>query len=213
MFRCSAIPAACLSLAILPAQAQQATVPIDSIPLETVPSPAPTYQATPQPQPQLLPQPQMQPQAQPSAPAGAAPVLRGTHGNWEIRCIGQSDCVMTQMHQRGPNSADAVFTVIKPQGMTDPQGNRIEAFAEIVVPLGVYLPGGLGLKVDDQPARAAPFERCISEGCVVRAPISSSMIEAMRRGSTATIVIFSAPEQPVQIPISLSGFTAAFQAI
>jgi invasion protein IalB len=141
-----------------------------------------------------------------------APTLRATYGDWEIRCITDTDCVMTQLHRRSEQSADAVFTVVKPQGLTGDDGQPIEAFAEIVVPLGVYLPGGLGLKVDESPAKAAPYERCIDEGCVVRAPISPTMLANMRAGATAYIVIFGGPERPVQIPISLAGFTAAFDS-
>ena len=190
-----------LALSGFAASAQNAGS-LDTVPLESTPLPAQPYieqtvrAAAPLPQ-----------------PAQGAPALRETHGDWEIRCISQSDCVMTQMHQRSANSADAVFTVVKPNGLTDANGAPITAFAEIVVPLGVYLPGGLGLKVDANPARAAPFERCIDEGCVVRAPISSGMVDAMRQGSTVNIVIFGAPEKPIQIPISLRGFTAAFDAI
>lgn len=119
---------------------------------------------------------------------------------------------MTQLHRRSEQSADAVFTVVKSGGLTGTDGQTFESFAEIVVPLGVYLPGGLGLKVDDQPAKAAPFERCIDEGCVVRAPISRTMLANLKAGGTVNIVIFGAPEQPVQIPMSLSGFTAAYDS-
>lgn len=205
----------------------QTTIPLETVPLETQPLQPQTVQPQPQvqpaqpqvqpAQPQVQPaQPQVQPAqpqtAQPAAPA-TAPSLRATHGSWEVRCVSDADCVMTQIHRRTPGTADAVFTVIKPNGLTDGQGNPVGAFAEIVVPLGVYLPGGLGLKVDETPARAAPFERCIPEGCVVRAPISDSMLAQMKAGSTAYVVIFGAPEKPVQIPISLAGFTNAFGAI
>jgi len=168
-----------------PVMAQQATQP-----LETQPLPAETYQAQ---------------------PTGAS--VRAVHGAWEIRCVRENDCVMTQLHRRSEQSADAVFTVIKPQGLNTADGQPVEAFAEIVVPLGVYLPGGLGLKVDQQPAKAAPFERCIDAGCVVRAPLSSELLNNMKAGTTAYVVIFGGPEQPVQIPISLSGFTAAFDSL
>jgi len=150
--------------------------------------------------------------ATPSLAQEAPPSLRATHGDWEVRCVTETDCVMTQLHRRSEQSADAVFTIVKSAGLTGNDGQSFEAFAEIVVPLGVYLPGGLGLKVDDQPAKAAPFERCIDEGCVVRAPISATMLGNLKAGGTVNIVIFSAPERPVQIPMSLAGFTAAYDS-
>jgi len=150
--------------------------------------------------------------ATPSLAQEAPPSLRTTYGDWEVRCVTETDCVMTQLHRRSEQSADAVFTIVKSAGLTGNDGQSFEAFAEIVVPLGVYLPGGLGLKVDDQPAKAAPFERCIDEGCVVRAPISATMLGNLKAGGTVNIVIFSAPERPVQIPMSLAGFTAAYDS-
>lgn len=170
-----------------PALAQQ-TVPLQTQPLQTQPLPPQTQQ-----------------------PAGT-PGLRATYGDWEIRCVTDTDCVMTQLHRRSERSADAVFTIIKPQGLVGDDGQPIVAFAEIVVPLGVYLPGGLGLKVDDQPAKAAPYERCIEEGCVVRAPISPTMLGNLKAGGTVFLVVFGSPEKPVQIPMSLAGFTAAFNS-
>ncbi len=205
MIRSLALILACLTT---PTLAQQQPLPLETqaLPLETQPLP---LEAQPLPlQPQPLPAETST--AQPAQPGGAS--LRATHGDWEIRCVREDDCVMTQLHRRSQQSADAVFTIIKPRGLSAENGQPIEAFAEIVVPLGVYLPGGLGLKVDQQPAKAAPFERCIDAGCIVRAPLSGDLLSNMKTGNTAFIVIFGGPEQPVQVPISLSGFTAAFDS-
>lgn len=150
--------------------------------------------------------------ATPALAQDASPSLRATYGDWEVRCVTDADCVMTQLHRRSEQSADAVFTIVKATGLAGSDGQTFEAFAEIVVPLGVYLPGGLGLKVDNQPAKAAPFERCIDEGCVVRAPISATMLGNLKAGGTVNIVIFGGPEKPVQIPMSLAGFTAAYDS-
>jgi invasion protein IalB len=152
-----------------------------------------------------------QPYAAP-ATAAAAPTLRATHGDWEVHCYGDGTCFMSQLHRRSAGTSDAVFTIAKPGDLTGDNGETYAAFAEIVVPLGVYLPGGLGLKVDQLPAKAAPFERCIDEGCMVRAPVSQTMLANLKGGGVANIVIFAGPDRPVQIPISLAGFTAAYDS-
>ncbi len=137
------------------------------------------------------------------------PTLKATHGQWEVRCFGQDDCIMTQLHQRTAETADAVFTIFKPKGLRDNSGNPIIALAEIVVPLGVFLPGALGLQVDQNEPKAVPFERCIPDGCVVRAPIAATMLEQMKSGGTAYLIVSPSPDERVRLPISLSGFTAA----
>jgi len=152
---------------------------------------------------------QPQAQAQP-AQRGPSASVKSTHGSWTVRCFAPSECVMTQRHRRTPSTADAVLTIIRPQGLNDPQGNQVQALAEIIVPLGVYLPNGIGLQVDGREPRAAPFERCISDGCVVRAPITGTMLDQLKAGGTANLILSGSPTQVVNIPISLSGFTAAF---
>ncbi len=208
MIRLSALSLALLTTSVLAQETQQQSI----IPLTGTG----TYETVPldgyvtQPGQPVPAQPQ---QTGAYVQSGTGPALKARHGDWEIRCVNGNDCVMTQLHRRSEQSADAVFTIIKTEGLNTEDGLPVEAFAEIVVPLGVYLPGGLGLKVDQKPAQAAPFERCIDAGCVVRAPLSAELLTNMRAGNIANIVVFGAPDQPVQIPISLSGFTAAFSAL
>lgn len=159
----------------------------------------------------LLPCAALAQSAQPAQPP--APTLKGTHGQWEVRCFGQDDCIMTQLHQRTSETADAVFTIFKPKGLLDNNGQPILALAEIVVPLGVFLPGALGLQVDGNEPKAVPFERCIPDGCVVRAPIAAAMLEQMKSGGTANLIVSPSPDERVKLPISLSGFTAAFNSL
>lgn len=159
----------------------------------------------------LLPFTALAQSTQPAPPA--APTLKGTYGQWEVRCYGQDDCIMTQLHQRTSETADAVFTIFKPKGLKDNNGQPILALAEIVVPLGVFLPGALGLQVDQNEPKAVPFERCIPDGCVVRAPIAAAMLEQMKVGGTANLIVSPSPDERVKLPISLSGFTAAFNSL
>ena len=145
--------------------------------------------------------------------AASGATLKVTHGSWEVWCYGGGDCIMTQLHRRTSETADAVFTIFKPQGLQGDDGQPIEALAEIVVPLGVFLPGALGLQVDGNEPRAVPFERCIPDGCVVRAPVAAGMLAQMRAGGTAYLILSPSPDERVRLPISLAGFTAAFDSL
>jgi len=151
--------------------------------------------------------------AQSATGSASGATLKATHGSWEVWCYGGGDCIMTQLHRRTNETADAVFTIFKPQALQGNDGQPIEALAEIVVPLGVFLPGALGLQVDDNEPRAVPFERCIPDGCVVRAPVAAGMLSQMRAGGTAYLILSPSPDERVRLPISLSGFTAAFDSL
>ena len=82
-----------------------------------------------------------------------------------------------------------------------------------LITLGVFLPGALGLQIDASQPKAVPFERCIPDGCVVRAPIAAAMLAQMRAGTTAHLIVSPSPQERVKLPISLNGFTAAFNSL
>ena len=54
----------------------------------------------------------------------------------------------------------------------------------ITLPLGVFLPAGIKLQVDDagKDATGAPFVQCIQEGCQARAKLDNKMIAKMKSG-------------------------------
>jgi len=149
------------------------------------------------------------------AQSQAAPTssLTATHGSWEVWCDASNDCIMTQLHRRTTETADAVFTIFKPKNATDNTGQTFAAAAEIVVPLGVFLPGALGLQIDASQPKAVPFERCIPDAHVVRVQLAAAMLAQMKAGSMMHLIVSPSPVDRVRMPISLNGFTAAFDSL
>ena len=92
-------------------------------------------------------------------------------------------------------------------------GGEAAAGATIVAPLETDLVRGLGLKIDSAAARGYPFNFCAPVGCVSRMGFDANGLGALKRGNAATVSLlpFGAnPEEPVELPMSLTGFTAAF---
>lgn len=83
----------------------------------------------------------------------------------------------------------------------------------IITPLGVLLPSGLGLKIDDEDIGRAGFVRCIAEGCLAEVILEDELLNKLRRGQQATFIVFVSPEDGIGIPISLSGFSAGYDAL
>ncbi len=83
----------------------------------------------------------------------------------------------------------------------------------VLAPLGVLLPMGLGLRVDDADVGRAGFVRCLPNGCIVEVVMQDDLIEKMQKGNAATFVIFQTPEEGIGIPISLNGFSEGFNAL
>jgi len=83
----------------------------------------------------------------------------------------------------------------------------------ILAPLGVLLPSGLGLKVDNNDMGRAGFVRCLPNGCVAEVILEDKLLTALRGGQTATFIIFQTPEEGIGIPISLKGFAPGYDAL
>lgn len=83
----------------------------------------------------------------------------------------------------------------------------------VLAPLGVLLPSGLGLKIDQNEMGRAGFVRCLPDGCLAEVILDDDLIGKLRNGKTATFVIFQTPEEGIGIPISLTGFGPGFDAL
>jgi invasion protein IalB len=81
------------------------------------------------------------------------------------------------------------------------------------VPLGVLLPTGLGLKIDNQDVGNAPFLKCGKRGCIAEVVLQDEVIQKMKNGTNAMFIIFDTPDAGIGIPISLQGFGAALSAL
>jgi len=139
--------------------------------------------------------------------------FNGTFDDWRLRCIATADgndpCQMYQLLSDSAGSAIAEFTMFRL-----PEGAQAAAGATIVAPLETALEQGLTIKVDDAPARRYPFAFCNTVGCYARIGLTAEDVDAYRRGAQASIRIvpIAAPDQTVEVGLSLTGFTAAFDA-
>jgi len=83
----------------------------------------------------------------------------------------------------------------------------------IQLPLGLYLPSGVELQVDDNKVIALPLQTCEASGCYVGAPVPAELAEQLRRGTLLRIGFKNLAETKIDVPMPLAGFAAAFDAI
>ncbi|MBA4782650.1 MAG: invasion associated locus B family protein [Rhizobiales bacterium] len=139
--------------------------------------------------------------------------VKQVHGGWEIRCetptgAQAEQCAMIQfvVADDRPNVGLTVILL----RTADKKAHVLRVLA----PLGVLLPSGLGLRVDEANLGSAPFVRCLPDGgCVSEIVMDDKLVGQLKKGKTATFVIFQTPEEGIGIPIALNGFTAAFDAL
>jgi invasion protein IalB len=146
------------------------------------------------------------------APAQAQGVVKSKHGDWELRCetppgASREQCALLQSvaAEDKPN-VNLVVIVLK----TADGKSRL---LRVIAPLGVLLPNGLGLKIDQADVGRAGFVRCLPTGCVAEVIMEDKLIDQMRTGQTATFIIYQTPEEGIGIPLNLAGFKDGYEKL
>lgn len=144
--------------------------------------------------------------------AQAQGVVKSKHGDWELRCetppgASREQCALLQSvaAEDKPN-VNLVVIVLK----TADGKSRL---LRVIAPLGVLLPNGLGLKIDQADIGRAGFVRCLPTGCVAEVIMEDKLIDQMRTGQTATFIIYQTPEEGIGIPLNLAGFKDGYEKL
>ncbi|MDD7911303.1 MULTISPECIES: invasion associated locus B family protein [Pseudovibrio] len=138
--------------------------------------------------------------------------VKAVYNDWQLRCDtppgAQSEqCALIQ-NVTAEDRENVGLTVIV-LNTADKQGSILRVLA----PLGVLLPSGLGLRIDDEDIGNAAFVRCLPNGCVSEVILRDDLVAKLQAGSMATFIIFQTPEEGIGIPISLSGFSEGYKAL
>ncbi|MCG6884662.1 MAG: invasion associated locus B family protein [Silicimonas sp.] len=142
------------------------------------------------------------------------PYIRDTFGDWELRCVRDGNdseiCQLYQLMSDGNGNSVAEFNIFPL-----PEGGEAVAGANIVTPLETLLTAPLRLAVDSGQGKRYPYSFCSQIGCFSRIGLTADEIASFRQGSAAkiTIVPAAAPNETVELTLSLSGFTAGFNAL
>lgn len=144
--------------------------------------------------------------AQSSTESIGSSEVRSIHGEWQLRCgqppgssVEKCGLVQSVKAEDRPNVALTVVFLNSSDGQT--------RLLRVVAPLGVLLPTGLGLKIDNVDVGHASFLKCGPAGCVAEVVVNDELIQKMQTGSNAVFIIFQTPEFGIGVPISLAGFS------
>jgi len=148
----------------------------------------------------------------PAGPAIAQGAVKSVHKDWQIRCDNppgakSEQCALIQSVS-AEDRANVGLTVIVLK--TADQKSRL---MRVVAPLGVLLPSGLGLKIDDADIGRAGFVRCLPNGCIAEVVMDDTLVQKLRTGKTATFVIFQTPEEGIGFPMGLNGFAEGYDKL
>lgn len=146
----------------------------------------------------------------PQSPEGGT--VKAQHGDWQVVC-----------RPPPPGARGEICGVV--QRVTAEDHNNIglgvyfQRFSDgkkvlrVFAPLGVLLPKGLGLSIDNKSLGPVPFVRCSMYGCYAQIPLEDKLIDQLKSGKQAVFVIYQTEESGIGIPVSLAGFGQAIAAL
>ena len=139
---------------------------------------------------------------------------REVYGDWQVRCVktesGQDPCQLYQLLSDGQGNSVAEFSIFNL-----PEGQQAMAGATVITPLETLLTAELRIQVDDGQVRRYPYSYCSQVGCFARVGFTAGEVDAFKAGNAGKVVIVpaAAPDQNVALTLSLTGFTAAWNAL
>lgn len=130
-------------------------------------------------------------------------------GDWQVRCEQQKGadkvCVMTQqalVQDSGQRLMQA--NIAKQDGTTK---------MTLILPLGIFLPGGAALQLDEKKHSDLTVVFCTQAGCFVNLDLDSDLREAISGSESAAISLQPTDGQTVNVPLSVNGFADAHGAL
>jgi invasion protein IalB len=134
--------------------------------------------------------------------------VKSQHGAWQVVCKdpppGAKNGVCALVQSVTAEDRDNIGLTVYFQRFSN--GTRV---LRVFAPLGILLPPGLGLKIDDKDVGHAPFQRCHTFACYAQVVVDDPLVEQLKTGKTAIFIIFQTEEAGIGIPISLAGFKEA----
>lgn len=133
-------------------------------------------------------------------------------GAWEMQCqpaVGANpeQCALTQTvkaEERGVSNLGVI--IAKP-----PEANT--PVLRVLAPLSVYLINGVTLKIDQTDIGRAPFFRCSPAGCVSDISIDEKLLEQLKTGKIATLVIYLDPTEGLRHQVRLASFKEGYERL
>ena len=156
---------------------------------------------------QTAPAPAATPPAETSPPANAAPPP-----GWAARCSSASreaplECAIEQSAVLSKTGQLIVLVNIRVPSDTHTPVILVQ------LPLGLNLPVGAKLQVDDGKTADLQIQTCEARGCYASTPIAPDLLAAMRTGKQLKVAFQNLQKETMTIPLPLADFATAYDKI
>ena len=85
--------------------------------------------------------------------------------------------------------------------------------ALVQLPLGLNLPAGAKLQVDDGKTVDLQIQTCENRGCYANLPVAPDLLAALRSGKQLKVSFQNLAKESLSVPLPLTDFAAAYDKI
>jgi invasion protein IalB len=158
--------------------------------------------------------PQAAPTTTPPATPDAAPAAASPSPapGWAVRCTSASraaplECAMEETAVLSKTGQLIVLVNIRVPSDTH------APLATVQLPLGLNLPGGAKLQVDDGKTADLLIQTCENRGCYAGAAITPDMLAALKSGKELKLSFQNLAKETITVPMPLTDFATAYDKI
>jgi invasion protein IalB len=83
----------------------------------------------------------------------------------------------------------------------------------IQLPVGLFLPAGVSLQIDEGKPQSLAIQTCDLKGCYAATPVAPEMLGAMKSGKRLAVVFQNLNKENVNLAFALSGFVEGYDKI
>ncbi len=155
--------------------------------------------------------------AQATPPVAASPTDQGSGAappppGWAARCSSTSrdaplECAVEQSAVLTKTGQLIVLVNIRVASDTH------APVALVQLPLGLNLPAGAKMQIDDGKSIDLQVQTCEARGCYASTPVAPDMLAALKSGKQLKILFQTMTKETLTIPMPLGDFAAAYDKI
>lgn len=136
--------------------------------------------------------------------------IRWVPAEWKKVCAqeGQENVCITSLEQHAVIGTNDKATPIAAAAIRDIAGRPEQRRLLIRTPLQVRLRQGVLYAIDTAEPKKMEFESCINIGCIATLPATDQLIASLKRGGELRLQFIGPSGRPVQVGVTLKGFTA-----
>lgn len=142
---------------------------------------------------------------------GSAQRVEETYGDWSRICTTSDENRVCQIVQTANQNESGQLVFQTAVGYVSDNERPI---MYLTAPLGIFLPRGISIFVDEEEqGLTATVQRCDQNGCLGVLAMEPALVDKLKKGQAAKMIFGASAQRNVSIPLSLTGFTRAFNSL